>query len=86
MTLVGDAEALAIEGIRKYPDDKNMYRSYFEVGVSALRLSGNWEIYDRAHARAKEAEARVLDPDLRRIIGTYEGLAERINRGVRAKP
>jgi len=80
--MIRKAASLAEHGIRAYSNDKNVYRTYCEVGLSFLRLTGDWEIYDFAISKAKEAEQTLLDPELRRIIATFEGLAQRIQRGI----
>jgi hypothetical protein len=79
--IVREAAALAEQAIRIYGNDKNEYQTFCEVGIAFQRLTGNWEIFDSAMSKAKEAEGTLLDPDLRRIISTFEGLAHRIQRG-----
>jgi hypothetical protein len=79
--IVRYAAGLAEQAIRIFGNDKNAYQAFCEVGIAFVRLTGNWEIFDAAMAKAKEAEGTLLDPDLRRIISTFEALAHRIQRG-----
>lgn len=78
--LISRAATLAEYGINKFADDKNMYRSYLEIGVTSIRLTGNWDLFEDALLRIREAYDRIMDPDIARIIATYEGLGHRLKR------
>ncbi len=80
-TIVAQAANIALDGIRKFPEDKNSYSIYCEVGYVHLRLTGKYEIYDDAMRQIREAEERIMDPELRRIISAMEGRAERLLTG-----
>lgn len=77
-----DAAALAEAGVERFPDDKNMYRSYIEAGIAHFRYSRSLEIFNDAMAKARRAQDRILDPDLQRIISHFDKYAER-NFGLR---
>jgi hypothetical protein len=79
--IVREAAALAEAGTRMFSNDKNIYRAYCQVGVMYVSLTGSWDIFDAAMKKAKEAEGTLLDPELRRVIATFEALARRISRG-----
>jgi len=72
------AASMAVQGLRRFSDDKNMYAAYFDAGIAYFKYCGNWDIYEDAMSCAKEAEDRIMDPDLRRVISRNERLAERI--------
>jgi hypothetical protein len=76
-----EASLLAENGLDRFADDKNMYRSYLEAGLAYFRHSGSTDIFDRAMARAQDAQDRILDPDLQRIISHYERSAARMIAG-----
>jgi hypothetical protein len=78
--LMRDAEVMLEAAIAKFPDDKNLYRSYGEIGLAFLRHTGKWEIYDKAMTALKRLEDKIPDPDITRIIGKIEAIAHRYTR------
>lgn len=84
-TLIREAENMALNAITKYADDKNMYRSYCEIGLAYFRVTGKWEIFDKAMIELNRLEDRIPDPDITRIIKRFDSLAQRYtNRGALA--
>jgi len=73
--LILQAADFAEKGISLYKDDKNIYRSYCEVGLAYLRTTGKWSVYDDAMEEIKGLEERIQDPDITRIIGKIESIA-----------
>lgn len=74
--LVREAIAVAESALRKYSDDKNIYRNLLDCGVEYFRYTGSPEPFERAMALAIEAQTRILDPDLRAIISKYTKTSE----------
>lgn len=81
----GDRASIALEGsaiaenaVRRFPDDKNMFRVYLDSGISYYKYSGKSGVFERAMSLALEAQGRILDPDLRSIISKYVRIADEI--------
>ena len=72
--MVLEAAKLADAGVKRFPEDKNMYRVYLEAGMFYLRYGDSRNIFDNAMESAKSAYSRILDPDLARTIRRFEGM------------
>ena len=77
-SLTQQAASLAQSGTTKFPDDKNMYRVYLEAGAQFFKFSKEMIIFDEAMASARTAQDKILDPELGRIISSYERLHDRM--------
>ena len=75
--IVLDAAKVAEVGVSRFPDDKNMYKVYLDVGVAFLRHGGDDRVFRVALEKAKSAYERILDPvlsrDIRRAERIFEG-------------
>jgi hypothetical protein len=76
-----EAARLAEAGIDRFSEDKNMYRAYLEAGLAYFRYSGHPDVFDSAMRKTLEAQARILDPDLQRIISFNERTASKMMAG-----
>lgn len=81
----GDRAAIVLEGsaiaetaIRKFPDDKNMFRVHLDSGIAYYKYTGKTDLFERAMSLALEAQGRILDPDLRSIISKYVRISDEI--------
>jgi hypothetical protein len=79
--IVREAAAMAEAAVQRYSMDKNAYKTFFEVGITFLRLTGKWEYFDAAMEKAREAENVLFDPDLRRLINRFEAVVQRASSG-----
>lgn len=75
--MIREAASVAVAGISRFPDDKNLYRAYLDAGVAYLRYVPDREIFDQAMEMAKLAYDRILDPELARTIRRYEVVEQR---------
>lgn len=75
-SIVSDAATLAQAAIKRFPDDKNIFRAYLEVGIAHYKYARSTETFDNAMAEAQKAQERILDPDLRRTISTFDRMRE----------
>ena len=73
-----EAAALAEAGIARFSEDKNMYRVYLEAGLAYFRHSRNPGLFNTAMKKTLEAQSRILDPDLQRIISFNERIAAKV--------
>lgn len=72
MAILEMAKDQALYAIERYPDNKNILRTYCEVGLSIFKVSGQWLTFDDAMSKMREAEDRVGDPDITNLIAKYE--------------
>ncbi len=70
-SLVNEASGMALRCIERFPDDKNMYRIYLEVGVEWFRYTGDPGVFEEGMRTAADAQERLLDPELRGIISGF---------------
>jgi len=71
-TILRKAGALASNAIRKFPYNKSLLAAYCEAGIEICRRYGDYTVYDVAIGELKEAEERIGDPDVPRMIARYE--------------
>lgn len=70
--LIGKAAEMAAAATQRYRMNKSILTAYCEVGLAAAHLTGSSSIFDRAIAELKEAEDRIGDPDISRLIARLE--------------
>lgn len=73
LVLINKAAEMAASAVRRFRSNKAILTAYCEVGLAAARLSGSSNVFDAAIAEMKEAEERVGDPDISRLIASLEG-------------
>lgn len=85
----GDRASIVLEGasiaenaIRKFPDDKNIFRAHLDCGIAYYKYTGKADVFERAMSLALEAQSRILDPDLRSIISKYVRISDEIGMRV----
>jgi len=84
LVLIEKAAEMAASAARRFRSNKAILTAYCEVGLAAARLSGSSNIFDRAIAEMKEAEERIGDPDISRLIANLESKMR--SRAPMAKP
>jgi hypothetical protein len=72
LVLIDKASEMAASAVRRFRSNKAILTAYCEVGLAAARLTGSSNIFDRAITEMKEAEERVGDPDISRLIASLE--------------
>ena len=65
------AREMALVGISRFPLNKTLLAAYAEVGVEVYRLAGSYEYFDHAINLLKEAEVKLGDPDVARIVNRF---------------
>ncbi len=65
------AKEMALLAISRFPLNKTLLAAYAEVGVEFYRLTRSYECFDHAIELLKEAEAKLGDPDVARIVNRY---------------
>jgi hypothetical protein len=71
LQILEQARAMALAGIGRFPLNKTLLSAYAEVGVEYYRRSGSYDYFDHAMEFLKDAEKRLGDPDIVRIINRY---------------
>ena len=66
------ARELAVRAMEKYKDNKDILRTYCDVGVEHFKRTGEMFVFDDAMDRLRVAERRIGDPDITNIIVRYE--------------
>lgn len=70
--IITEAAEMAAAAVRRFRSNKAILTAYCEVGLAAARLTGSSNIFDRAIAEMKEAEEKIGDPDISRLIANLE--------------
>jgi hypothetical protein len=72
LAILDKAREMAIQGIEKFPNNKDILRTYCDVGLALFKRNGNYTVFDAAMKEMKTAETRIGDPEITRLIATYE--------------
>jgi hypothetical protein len=71
LSILDQARSQAEDAVSRYANNKSLLAAYCNVGVEVARRTGNYTVYDKAMAELREAEERLGDPDVGRIIGRF---------------
>lgn len=66
------AREQSINAIDRYPDNKDIFRTYCDVGVEFFKRTREMSVFNEAMEKLREAESRIVDPDIINIIAKYE--------------
>lgn len=77
-SIVLDGAAIAETAVRRFPDDKNIFRAFLDSGIDYYKYTGKADLFERAMSLAVDAQSRILDPDLRSIISKYMRISDEI--------
>jgi hypothetical protein len=58
--------------VKRFDANRDMLKLYCDVGVACIRRNGDFSCYDDAMACLKRAEELTGDPDLSKLIVTYD--------------
>ena len=72
VAILNHAEGLALETVKKYPDDRFAYLAYTELGTAVAETSGNTHMLDDAISMMSEAADRILDPEMSQDLARLE--------------
>ena len=72
ISILEQAQQLAVSGIERYPHNKNMLSAYAELGIEYYKRTANLEFYEDALERMKTAEDNLGDPEVSKMIARYE--------------
>jgi hypothetical protein len=82
MAILRNAEALALDGIERFGDDRLTYQVYADVGLAVARQSNDFSVLEAALRLMTAAYDRILDPAMGEDVSRYE----RLHRDLAAAP
>jgi len=81
VAILEDGYQLAIRGVARYPNNKNVLSAFAELGIEYFKKTGKYDYYEEAVEKLQNAEERLGDPDISRIIARYnQRLAGQVQR------
>lgn len=72
VVILEQARAEAVAAIRRYEYTPQVFGAYADVGFEIFRLTGRTDVFDAAIGELKEAENRIGDPQVTRIIRRFQ--------------
>jgi SIR2-like domain len=81
IAMLYQAQALAVNCAQDNPTDRHSYRILAEVGVALARRTGDPSSLDDAISAMRDAEQRLLDPELMRDRRRYEQIRRSLGAG-----
>ena len=66
------AREKSLAAIDKYPNNKDIIRTYCDVGIEYFKKTSSLSIFEDAMYKLKDIEKRIGDPDITNIIVKYE--------------
>ncbi|MHC2390839.1 hypothetical protein ACVMFA_009515 [Bradyrhizobium liaoningense] len=72
IAILEQARELAVVGVERYSNRKDMLTAYGELGIEYYRRTGKYTIYDDAMKKLRDAEDRLGDPDISKILIRFE--------------
>lgn len=72
LAILEKARSLAVHASDRYQDNKDIMRTYCEVGIEIFKKSKDISVFDDAMNRLQIAEERIGDPDITGIIIQYQ--------------
>jgi hypothetical protein len=77
--ILEDGRDLALVGISRFGLNKALLASYAELGLEYYRLTGSYSYFDEAMQKLRDAEEKLGDPDVSKIIA-------RLTRRIQGQP
>ncbi len=71
IVILDQARAYAVNALDRFKDNKDLLRTYCDVGVEYFKRAKEMSVFDDAMERLRQAEERVGDPDITSIIILY---------------
>jgi hypothetical protein len=77
--ILEDGRDLALVGIGRFGLNKALLAAYAELGIECYRLTGSYSYFDEAMQKLRDAEEKLGDPDVSKIIA-------RLTRRIQGQP
>jgi hypothetical protein len=72
ISILEEARDKALIAIELHPDNKNIIKTYCDVGFEYFKKTGKLEYFDEAMENLREAEERIGDPEITSLLIMYE--------------
>lgn len=72
LAILSDAANIAERALGHFGSDKALLRTYCDIGLEVMRVSGQWDVFDKSMTKLREAERQYLDPEMGRLIAQIE--------------
>jgi len=72
IAILEKARDQALIAIDRHPENKNIIRTYCDVGYEYYKMTGKLEYFDEAMKNMREAEERIGDPEITSLLIMYE--------------
>jgi hypothetical protein len=72
IVILDQARKLAEVSIERFPENKDMLRTYCDVGLEYFIRTSDPTVFDRAIGKLREAESSIGDPDIPALVALYE--------------
>lgn len=76
------AREKSIKAIDKYKNNKNILKTYCDVGIETFRRTGGSTVFDDAIKELKEAESRLGDPEITTSLIMFERQFSRLQSDI----
>jgi len=81
LAILEKAREKAILALGRYSDNIGILSVYCDVGISIFKISGEQEVYREAIDRVKDAEERIGDPQITKVISRKEQKMRNVENG-----
>ncbi|MGJ7038881.1 hypothetical protein J2Y63_002136 [Shinella sp. BE166] len=72
VAILEEAHSLAVQGVIRYPINKNILSAYAELGIEYYRKTGSYAYFDEAIAELTAAEDKLGDPQISSTIAHFQ--------------
>ncbi|WP_069373976.1 hypothetical protein [Herbaspirillum seropedicae] len=72
--ILQQAATLASSSVARYRDNKRVLATFCEVGIHIFRKTGDFSVFDEAIKELREAETRIEDPEISKLVRKFERL------------
>lgn len=72
VTILEEGRDLALTGMNRFGLNKSLLAAYAELGIEYYRIVGSYGVFDDAMTRLRQAEDKLGDPDINRIISRLQ--------------
>ena len=72
IAILEEAHELAVQGVSRYPINKNILSAFAELGIEYYRKTGSFAYFDEAISQLTIAEEKLGDPQVSSLIAYYQ--------------
>lgn len=72
LVILEEARKLVVSAVEKFPENKDMLRTYCDVGLEYFTRTNNPSIFNVAIGKLREAENEIGDPEIPTLVAIYE--------------